>query len=118
MSGNGVHGSGGPAGELNQLFEGVPWAADDDEVVGARPEEAPIAVNVAIGEEVAGAAEVAAGGAEAAEASECGMASRVCVWSFNNFNPYEAYLPGRNVINNILINIRAHKSSPQRHQTL
>ena len=61
MSGNGVHGSGGPAGELNELFEGVPWAADDDEVVGARPEEAPIAVNVAIGEEVAGAAEVAAG---------------------------------------------------------
>ena len=27
--------------------------------------------------------------------SECSMAPCVCVWSFNNFNPYEASLPGR-----------------------
>ena len=67
MSGNGVHGSGDPADELNELLEGAPRAADEEEAVDARPEEAPIAGNVAIGGGAAGAAEVAAGGAEAAE---------------------------------------------------
>ena len=60
---------GGLAGTGNDLGS-VPGLVDEVSAAPDAPHVAPIAVNVAIGGEAAGAAEVAAGGAEAAEALE------------------------------------------------